>query len=76
MIHSSALNKNRKGPCCVASVRGQVRLFNTVYEGFFTPLIFHEFHKLFWIREINFIKCCGNVIAVLVAILKFLVKNA
>ena len=30
---------------------------------FFTPLNFHE---LFWIREIKFVKCCRNVIAILV----------
>ena len=42
---------------------------------FFTPLNFHEFHELFWIREIKFVKCCRNVIAILVAILKFLVKT-
>ena len=33
-----------------------------------------NFHELFWIREINFVKCCRNVIAILLAILKFLVK--
>ena len=44
-------------------------------RGFFTPLNFHEFHKFFWIREIKFVKCCRNVIAILVAILKFLVKT-
>ena len=48
-------------------------LFNTVYGVFMTPLNFHEFHKLFWICEIKFVKCCRNVIAILVAILKFLV---
>ena len=42
---------------------------------FFMPLNFHEFHKLFWIREIKFVKCYRNVIAILVAILKFLVKT-
>ena len=46
----------------------------TVYGGFFTPLNFHKFHELFWIREIKFVKC-RNVIAILVAILKFLVKT-
>ena len=40
--------------------------------GFFTPLNFHE---LFWICEIKFVKCCRNVIAILVAILIFLVKH-
>ena len=38
--------------------------------GFFTPLNFHE---LFWICEIKFVKRCRNVIAILVAKLKFLV---
>ena len=41
-------------------------------RGFFTPLNFHE---LFWIREIKFMKCCRNVIVILVSILKFLVKT-
>ena len=40
-------------------------------RGFFMPLNFHEFHELFWIREIKFVKC-RNVIA----ILKFLVKTS
>ena len=26
-------------------------------QGFFAPLNFHEFHELFWIREIKFVKC-------------------
>ena len=30
--------------------------------GFFMPLNFHEFHELFWICEIKFLKC-RNVIA-------------
>ena len=34
----------------------------TVYGFFFTPLNFHEFYDLFWICEIKFVKCCGNVI--------------
>ena len=42
---------------------------------FLMPLNFQEFHKLFWIREIKFVKCCRNDIAVLVAILKFLVET-
>ena len=28
------------------------------------PLNFHELHELFWIREIKFVKCCRNVIAI------------
>ena len=40
-------------------------------QGFFMPLNFHEFHKLFWICEIKFTKCCRNFIA----ILKFLAKT-
>ena len=47
----------------------------TVYGVYFMPLKFHEFHELFWIHEIKFLKCCRNVIAILVAILKFLVKT-
>ena len=33
---------------------------------YFTPLKFHEFHELFWIREIKFVKSCRNVVAILV----------
>ena len=29
----------------------------TVYRVFFTPLNFHEYHELVWIREIKFVKC-------------------
>ena len=43
-------------------------------RGLFTPLNFHEFHELFFICEIKFVKCSRNVIVILVPILKFLVK--
>ena len=31
------------------------------YTGFFMPLSFHEFHKLFWIHEIKFVKCSSYI---------------
>ena len=32
-----------------------------LYTGFFTPLNFHEFHELFWIIEIKFMKCYSYI---------------
>ena len=48
---------------------------NTSVYGFFTPLNFHEFHKLFWICEIKFMKCCKNIIAILVAVFEISGEN-
>ena len=56
---------------CSTSTTAELKC-NYRVQGFFTPLNFHE---LFWICEIKLVKCCGNVIAVLVAIMKFLVKT-
>ena len=52
-------------------VQGASQTCKILYTGFFMPLNFHKFHKLFWINEIKFVKCCRAVIG----ILKFLVKT-
>ena len=52
----------------------KAEILTTVYGIFFMPLNFHEFHELFWIREIKFMKCCRNVIAILMFLVKTSVK--
>ena len=45
-------------PCSYPALVCQSHI--TVYGVFFTPLNFHEFHELLWIREIKFVKCCTD----------------